>query len=376
MYSIDSRTIKSGDIFIPIKGKNFDGQDFIPYLIEKNIKIADTSLEKIAMMHRKNKTKGTVIGITGSSGKTTVKDMLTHLLRAKHKVHSTLENQNNEIGAPLTLINAPDDADFIIVEMGMRHRGDIQYLTNIIRPNITIITSIGTAHIELLKNQRNIAFGKAEIYDFPKDNKEYLAFISSTINQLNVINNQAIKHNFNTRIIKANNILDTNKSIVKSVGEFAGLSKKEIEISLNNFKPKSNHRNQTINWESNIIIDDTYNANPESMEYAIEAAKQNYPTKEIITVFGEMKELGKKEESYHSELAKITIKEERISSAIFYGDTYKRIEKKNHKCYYYTDKNLVLEKIKDMQPKNKIILFKGSRSAKMETIIKELTNHA
>lgn len=374
MYSIDSRIVKENDVFIPIKGNYFDGHDFIPELVKKNIKILDVSLQELASYLRNTKIKAKVLGVTGSSGKTTLKDMLYTVLKSKYKVHSTFENQNNEIGAPLTIINAPSDADFIIVEMGMRHRGDLTYLTKIIKPDIVFISNIGVAHIELLKTQRNIALSKSEIFNFPKEqNKTYDVYLNENLNYFDLVTKKAKQNNFTINTVSEKNILLSNEKIVTKFAVTQQFSKKEVENILRNFKPTSPHREDHLIWNENIIIDDAYNANPDSMNFSIISAKNKYPNKKIITVFGEMKELGNKDFYFHKNLINTVISDPHIEKALFYGKTYLRIEKKHDKCYYYTDKSSIAKKINELNLKNRIILFKGSRSTKMETIIEELT---
>ena len=152
----DSRQIKPGQIFIPIQGPNFDGRKFIDEAVRKGAQILDVNLEDYAKKYRK-KLKCHVIGITGSAGKTTAKDMLYYVLSQKFNVIRTEENQNNEIGVPLTILKADSSTDILIVEMGMRKRGEIAQLTRMVRPTHTVITIIDNAHIEILKTQRNIA---------------------------------------------------------------------------------------------------------------------------------------------------------------------------------------------------------------------------
>jgi UDP-N-acetylmuramoyl-tripeptide--D-alanyl-D-alanine ligase len=373
LYSIDSRNIKENDIFIPLKGENFDGHSFIPELIKRKIKVLDVSLPTFASHHRATKIKATVIAITGSSGKTTLKDMLHQILSSKYKVHSTFENQNNEVGAPLTILNAPNDADFIIVEMGMRHKGDIHFLTNIIKPDITLITNIGVAHLELMGTQRNIALGKSEIFDFPKvKNTKYTAFLNTNIDYFELVKNKALRNGFQLNTITEDDPLNSSAKLATALAQQYNFTEKEITKIFSGLKAISPHREQEIKWKENIIIDDAYNANPNSMAFSINKTKSKYPGKKLITVFGEMKELGKQEDRFHKELVNMVIADTQIEKAFFYGNTYLRIEKKNDKCYYCTDKSLIPKKIKEISPKNKVILFKGSRSTKMETIIKEL----
>ncbi|MDD5456458.1 MAG: UDP-N-acetylmuramoyl-tripeptide--D-alanyl-D-alanine ligase, partial [Candidatus Margulisbacteria bacterium] len=172
-FSIDSRTIQPGDIFIPVKGENFDGHAFIKEVLAKGAaKVLDVDLARYTAYYRQNKIKAKVIGVTGSAGKTTVKDMITAVLRTRYKVHKTKENENNEIGVPLTLLNSSLDCDFIVVEMAMRKKGEILGLAEIARPDYVLISSIGSTHIEFLGSKRNIALAKAEIFRFQKQKEK------------------------------------------------------------------------------------------------------------------------------------------------------------------------------------------------------------
>jgi UDP-N-acetylmuramoyl-tripeptide--D-alanyl-D-alanine ligase len=376
VYSIDSRNIEKNDIFIPIKGKKFDAHKFIPDLLSKGIKIHDVAINELASLKRKSFTEKKIIAITGSSGKTTLKDILFQILSQKFTVHKTRENENNEIGVPLTLLTAPENIQYIIIEMGMRKKGDIKYLTNIIRPDFVMITNIGHAHIEQLKTQRNIALAKSEIFSFPKDNnKKYVTFLNKYDNFYELLKKQALKNNFQVLDIDEKNPLVSNQKLAEKFATEEGFQAKELTDILKKVTSISSHRNIIISWGNNFIIDDTYNANPESVEFAINKTKKDYPDKALVVILGDMLELGKKEDFFHKKNINCIIKDNNIKLAFFFGSNYQRIEKKHNKCYYYTDKSLIIKKIKQLQLENTIILVKGSRATKMETIIEGLLNN-
>jgi UDP-N-acetylmuramoyl-tripeptide--D-alanyl-D-alanine ligase len=163
---IDSRELKPGDVFIPLKGETHDGHDFIKDALQKGATVLDVDLTSYAKAYRK-KLKCAVIGITGSAGKTTTKDLLAAVLGQKFKVVKTMENQNNEIGVPITILRADYSTDILIVEMAMRNKGEIGHLASIVRPTHSIITSIGMTHIENFPSQKAIANAKAEIFKTP-----------------------------------------------------------------------------------------------------------------------------------------------------------------------------------------------------------------
>ena len=164
--SIDTRTLKQGDIFIPVKGQKYDGRQFINEALKKGATVLDVNLENYAKKYRKM-LKCPVIAITGSAGKTTIKDMLTAIFKSKLEVVSTYENQNNEIGAPLTLVQADDRTEMVLIECGMRKKGDLKRLARTICPTHVIFTNIGLSHRQYFNSQKEIALGKAALLQKP-----------------------------------------------------------------------------------------------------------------------------------------------------------------------------------------------------------------
>jgi len=304
MYSIDSRTIQNRDIFIPVSGANFDGHQYIRDVLEKGAhQVIDMDLLKYAKYHRENKINATVIGITGSAGKTTVKDALYKVLSSQYKVHKTQENQNNEIGVPLTLLNAPLDADFIIIEMAMRARGEIELLAQTVQANYVIITSIGSSHIEFLKTKRNIALAKAEIFKFNKNtNQPHTCILNSQNPYASLITAIAKKNGFDVNHINEPNILDSNIELITELVKIFDIDKSTVRKILSAHSPKSAHRQNYIKIGSNTFIDDSYNANPESMSFAIQKLAIAFPQQKHGLILGEMKELGKQEKMKHQAL--------------------------------------------------------------------------
>ena len=164
--SIDSRNVSAGDYFIPVKGKNFDGRDFVNEAISKGATLLDVNLFEYAKKYRK-KLSCKVIGIVGSAGKTTVKDMLFSVLKRRYNVVKTQENQNNEFGVALTLLSADSDTDILLVEMGMRKKNDLTYLARLVQPDYIVFTGVGKSHIGLHKSFKDLAKAKAEIFRKP-----------------------------------------------------------------------------------------------------------------------------------------------------------------------------------------------------------------
>ncbi|MFH1541923.1 MAG: UDP-N-acetylmuramoyl-tripeptide--D-alanyl-D-alanine ligase, partial [bacterium] len=166
--SIDSRTIKKGELYIPIKGDKHDGRKFIKAALAKGAIVLDVkdgirALQKIAAWHR-SKFNIPIIGVTGSVGKTTSKDMIHSILSQSKPTLKTIENFNNEIGVPLTLLRLQKKHKFAVIEMAMQQLGEIAELTELVRPTVSVITNIGEAHLEYLKNTDNVAKAKSEIF--------------------------------------------------------------------------------------------------------------------------------------------------------------------------------------------------------------------
>lgn len=370
MYSIDSRTIQKNQFFIPIKGENFDGHDFIQDVLQKGGKIVDLNLAELAIQTRE-KIKATVIGVTGSCGKTTFKDMLHHVLSSKFKIYSTFENQNNEIGAPLTLLNAPKDTEIIIVEMGLRNRGDLLYLSNIIRPELVIITNIAPTHLELLDSIKNVAKGKAEIYQFIKNkDKKYSTVINESTPYFKILQENAQQNGFKIFSIKDSNILSTTQTQIIKTASIFNLTEEETLKQLKTFKAKSSHRQNKIFYKQGIIIDDSYNASPYSMEYSIKKTIIDYPKHKHLFVLGQMKELGKNSQQYHHNLIKLILETDKEADIFCYGDNYANIKDKN--TLFFLSQKDIIDTLKEKELNNTVMLIKGSRSEKMENITKGL----
>ena len=165
--TLDSRQVKPGMLFVAVKGERVDGHDFIPQALAAGaagIIEGREELARVAAAYRRT-LKAKVIGITGSAGKTTTKELVAAFLRAGgFRVHATAGNFNNDLGLPLTILNCPEDAEFLVVEMGTNHPGEIAYLVDIARPDVGVISSIGTAHIEYFKTQDGIADEKGSLF--------------------------------------------------------------------------------------------------------------------------------------------------------------------------------------------------------------------
>jgi len=433
-FSINSKKIELNGLFIPIIGQKYDGNDFIldavkngvvGCLITKNyknkkniirickkrnisiIEVNDTldSLSKLAH-HNRLKNKDTIlIAITGSNGKTSTKDILYDVLKYDYNVLKTEGNLNNHIGLPLTLLKL-NQHDICILEMGMNHLGEIEKLSKIALPDIAIITNIGTAHIGLLGSRENILKAKLEICSGLKENG--LLILNSEDELLNSINlNNHInisRYGYDDisdiKRYKDNLIFKINeqKIKIKEVGEFdlinSILAYKIATIF--NIKPNKIkkylrlHKNpkmrmELIKYNNNLIINDSYNANYDSMKSGIEYVLNKYQKKyHILLYLGDMLELGEWSRYYHHKIGTL-INSSNIDVLYTSGNEIKfineavnnlKIIKKELKINSDNDYKLISDSIKtDLNKyKRSVVYFKGSRKIGLDKIVNSIIN--
>ena len=415
--SINSKKIKKDDIFIAIKGLNFDGHDYINEAfkngaiaaiisdeekISKNtILVNDTkkSLADIASFILK-KFKPFVIGITGSNGKTTTKELIKSILDSNYgtnKILATQANYNNDIGLPLTIFNLNSEHSHIVLEMGMNHPKEISYLANIAPPNFAVITNIGEAHIENFKNREAIANEKKDILRnlkaeriaiLPKDS-EFFDFLVKDLKNVKVlsfgmgkdadISCELLNHKkiliktpkydleIKSKLLGHNNI--SNILAAVTCAYQLKINPTKIKEGIENITPIPSRLELKEGKKRAAIIDDTYNANPSSFLSAIEVLDE-FPGKKIL-VIGDMAELGENSRIYHQELSR-TIKETKIDITLGLGKYTKEIITLlgRNNSWFRSKDDLVKHLYSCM--KGSTVLVKGSRSMKMEEIVKKL----
>ena len=415
--SINSKKIKKDDIFIAIKGLNFDGHDYINEAfkngaiaaiisdeekISKNtILVNDTkkSLADIASLILK-KFKPFVIGITGSNGKTTTKELIKSILDSNYgtnKILATHANYNNDIGLPLTIFNLNSEHSHIVIEMGMNHPKEISYLANIAPPNFAVITNIGEAHIENFKNREAIANEKKDILRnlkaegiaiLPKDS-EFFNFLVKDLKNVKVlsfgmrkdadISCELLDHKkiliktpkydleIKSKLLGHNNI--SNILAAVTCAYQLKINPTKIKEGIENITPIPSRLELKEGKKRAAIIDDTYNANPSSFLSAIEVLNE-FPGKKIL-VIGDMAELGENSRIYHQELSR-SIKETKIDITLGLGKYTKEIITLlgRNNSWFRSKDDLVKHLYACM--KGSTILVKGSRSMKMEEVVKKL----
>ena len=424
--SIDSRTILSCELFIAIKGTNFDGHNFLNEVIKKGGKavvikdgmqnllpnkfpfwtVPDTleAFQKLALFKRR-KLNIPVVGITGSVGKTTTKEMMGEVLKQLGKIKLSQLNFNNEIGVGLTILDSDLKDKTLVLEMGMRGLGQIENLSKFSEPDIAVITNIGSSHIGILGSKENITNAKCEITKHL--NPKGVVIIPAN----DLLLEETLKKNWNGRIIKVE-LIDRNQkaqSIKKSnLQGFFNRSNNSVmiegkifEISFQGFHNAFNFlfvyavakefgiefkntnkfnfvslngRNKILKSNKTTIYDETYNASPESVKACIDNLLDN-PNNHFL-IFGSMQELGNKSKKYHKYLFDF-INRSDIKKCIFICDKNEEIYyadylKKSTKFLFLNEINKVGETINKYTKKGDFILIKGSRCWKLEKVIKSI----
>ena len=410
--STDTRTINKGDFYLPLKGANFDGEKFLNSAIEngaigcfitgdnypKNaqivLKVENTlnAYLQLANFYR-NQINPKVVAITGSSGKTTTKEMVFAVLKEKFSTTKTLSNHNNEVGLCQTIFSMDDDCETLIVEMGMRGLGEIEILTKYAEPDIAIITNAGSAHLGRLGSLDNIAIAKCEITKSLNPKGTLIAHNNPRIKTFNNFDGEKIFYSIdNTQILerKAGYTKFTYKNFEYELfteGDFnvensisaietgfkLGLTYEEIKRGLASYKPIEKR------WEAEEInglkiINDSYNANPDSMKASVSAFLDLYP--QPIVILGDMGELGEEEITLHkhvgTELNKIAPKGTKFITVGTLSQNIATALKENFEVISVSNNKECALTLKNIAPLNAHVFLKASRSMKFEEIINYL----
>ena len=405
---MDSRKVTEGSLFFAINNGNSYVKDVLDKgasLViadntdvedERIVKVSDTvaTMQDLATKYRK-KLDIQVIGITGSNGKTTTKDIVYSLLSAKAKTLKTEGNYNNHIGLPYTLLNITDEERFVVLEMGMSSLGEIRRLGEISSPDYAIITNIGDSHIEFLKTRDNVFKAKTELLEFVnKENTfvcgddEYLAKLDVNRIGFNDSNTHRIESyefsdkgskfvldgkEYEMSLLGKHNI--SNTAIAIELAKKIGLTDEEIQSGLKEIKI-SNMRFQEIKIGEDIYINDAYNASPTSMKAAIDTLNEIYNDKYKIAILGDMLELGENEVDYHIDVLNYLLNKN-IKLIYLYGermkkayDIFMKTKSEEYRFWYYPDKEGIVESLKNIRME-KVILLKASRGTALEDIIKK-----
>ncbi len=414
--STDSRTIEYNEIYLPLKGPNFDGHDYIADAMEKGARgfftsskrkkhenakfilyVKDTLKAYLKLaLYCKRKISPITVAITGSSGKTTTKEMMAHALAEQYKVHKSELNYNNEIGLCKTILSMPEDTEVLVLEMGMRGLGEIELLSKYSEPDVAVIVNTGTAHIGRLGSVENIAKAKCEISKHL--HKEGLLIADDTklicngntykgrtiYAGLNSMNLQILSktvdssefeyknHRYHLDVEGEYNI--ANAVFVIEAGLRLGVSVKKIAKGLAKYRPIEK-RWEVEKIKGYKVINDSYNANPESVKAALSTFLDLYDGDKLV-VLGDMGELGLDEIKYHEEIGTFLnnyVESRYKINLITVGKLSENIAKttKIESKSFDSNENVAKYIIENI-PESTTILFKASRSMKFEEIIEEL----
>ena len=400
----DSRKIIKGSIFFSLKGKNFNGNKYALQAVNEGCKFAiideekfainkklilvkDSlkTLQRLATLHRQ-KIDIPIIGITGTNGKTTSKELIKCILSSQLNCYATKGNLNNHIGIPLSILEINDEHEIAVIEMGANHQKEIEFLCKIVKPSHAAITNIGNAHLLGFKNFNGVIKTKNEIYQYIAANKGLL-FVNvedkllmnlsekidrTTYGNVADISGKMTKYenklcvSYKNNIIKSNLIGDfqfSNIMLSICIGENFNILEENIKSSIQKYIP-NNNRSQIIKTKENTLILDAYNANPSSMEaMLISFSKQNYLNK--ICILGDMLELGEYSLIEHQKIISLC-KKLKIKS-YFIGEEFHNV----NNTIFRTRKDFE-RKLNSDPIKGKMILLKGSRSIGLENLVEYL----
>lgn len=413
VFSTDTRSIKAGEIYIPLKGANFDGEKFIQDALKKGaagyfttsgevfdgarvvFKVPDTleAYLKLANFYRK-KINPKVIGITGSSGKTTAKEMMYSVLSRKFKTVKTFSNHNNEIGFCQTVFEMKPETEAVIIEMGMRGLGEIELISRYAQPDIALITNAGTSHIGRLGSLENIAKAKCEIAGHLNPNGVFIALDQDRIKKnvkffgekvyfsLKDVQILAKKPSY-SRFIYKNKEYELNVegdyNIENSLGiieaaERLGVGYDDIKAGLAAYRPIEK-RWEVVTAGGFKVINDSYNANPDSMKASVKTFAELYENP--VVILGDMAELGEAEIELHREVGRF-LAEQNVKNVKFLtvgnlaAEIGKELETAGASVKYFKNNGEVSRYILDNSDIGNTIFLKASRVMKFEEIIENL----
>jgi len=428
--SIDTRTIQQGDLFVPFRGEHTNGHKFVMQAFEKGagaslwqkdepnppegypllfVDDPELALQEMARAYR-NEHKAKFIGITGSNGKTSTKDILAGTLAPFFKVQKTIGNFNNQLGLPITILQLDEDTDVAVLEMGMSGFGEIDFLTKLARPHMTVITNIGEAHMQDLGSRAGIAKAKFEIiqgmqedgllfYDgdepllkelvakeqhlqsvpfgLEANNLLYADNIHANADGSHFTTHGMIEGDFFISVLGKHQVKNT--LVAMLISHKLGLSNEQIRTSLEHVVLTDMRMQQVLGTNGALFINDAYNAAPTSVKAAIQFMATSTIRPEKWLVLGDMLELGPNEQRFHEGLAE-HINEDEIDYVCLFGPRmlylYKILKERfeaERLLYTEDDYTAIIEKLKQAN-ESSIVLLKGSRGMKLETILQAFTS--
>ena len=389
----DSRKVSPGCIFVALKGEHFDGNDFVEqakaqgaaYIISGENALAE--LQDLARAWRRELGLP-IIGITGTNGKTTTKELTAAVLSTKYKIYYTQGNLNNQLGVPLTLLSMTRAHELAIVEMGASHPGDIQELVEIAEPTCGLITNVGRAHLQGFGSFEGVQATKRELYDFlvahngtifrnadnPYLEKMYLSACEASglsgVAGLSSVSKTVLYHTgtmpSDTHLVGGYNAENVSAAIC--VGRYFGVSEEAALAAIRAYVP-SNNRSQLMQSEHNTVVVDAYNANPTSMQAAIEAFDKGQRDKVQSTkdayILGAMRELGEYSHLEHQNIVNMLL-ERKADKVLLVGNEY---QETTAPYPVFENVEALCEHLRQEPLQGYRILLKGSRSNQLEKVI-------
>ena len=380
LVSTDTRNLPAGCVFFALHGERFDGNKFAQQALENGASLAVIDNPEYALSEGTLLVSNTllalqdlarawrrelglpIIGITGTNGKTTTKELLATVLSTKYNLHYTQGNLNNQIGVPLTLLQITRAHELAIVEMGASHPGDIKELVDIAEPNCGLITNVGRAHLEGFGSFEGVQQTKKELYDYLQDHQGYIfrntdnPYLAKMAGDLKTVPYTTGTMPDGTHLVGEYNAENVSAAIC--VGAHFGISREQALEAIRQYVP-TNNRSQKMQTTNNQLIVDAYNANPTSMQAAINAFKGD------TYILGAMRELGEYSHLEHQNIVNM-LAERKAENVFLVGEEYMQTTSP----YPVFENVEMMHKHLEEQPiKGKNILLKGSRSTQMEKLL-------
>lgn len=378
--STDTRNLPKGCVFFALHGETFDGNNFAAQALEKGASLAIIddpkafigpqtilvpntlkALQSLAKAWRRELGLP-IIGITGTNGKTTTKELTAAVLKTKYNLYYTQGNLNNSIGVPLTILSLTRQHELAIVEMGASHPGDIQELVEIAEPNCGLITNVGRAHLQGFGSFEGVKKTKSELYDFLAKHNGFCFRNLDNAHLAEMAGNlQTIGYHTGTMLSGTNLVGDYNSENVQAaicVGEYFGVTRENAEKAIRDYVP-TNNRSQLRQTDKNTIVIDAYNANPTSMQAAIQSFKGN------CFILGDMLELGEYSHLEHQNIVNL-LTEAKAENVFLIGKEFSATT-----AHFPVFENVIAFRtyLEEHPLTNKHILLKGSRGIKLEQIL-------
>lgn len=406
----DTRNIQPNSLFFALKGNNFDANEFAQDALEKGASFAVidnpkfhiqnktilvedslTALQQLAHFHRKH-LNIKIVGLTGSNGKTTTKELFHVVLSKKYQTLATIGNLNNHIGVPLTLLRFNETTEIGIVEMGANHQKEIEFLCSIAEPDLGYITNFGKAHLEGFGGVEGVIKGKSELYQYLQENNKtalvnlddpiqiektsQIKRFTFAINKPADVTIESIEANpmvsvtlqgktIQSHLIGLYNATNINAAV--ALGSYFTISIDEIKSAIESYIP-NNNRSQLLERGSNQIILDAYNANPSSMNAALTNFFQLENTTKIA-ILGDMFELGNESPEEHAKLVDLCAQQPEITFYFVGNHFYLNHAKQNDFLKFFKTTDDFIAFHKTLQPENALILIKGSRGMRLERVL-------